>query len=250
MKTEDKKYWLNEYGERYWYKREKLNKLSFLYIIDYDSNSQVAEDHYERCANDYCRCSTLHPTINSFDYKEIANHIIESFKIKNEKTKNDILDVCSTLAIDDFECNVCGGYYGEEMDSITISNSIILRKLDEVIDIQTARKNKLSKIDIVSGRVFIDDVKVKNILVREYGYLLDDMKNAKFSVIEIDTKDIVFPQKNYSKNLSVTKVSGYKNHQGICGVVRMKGGKYHVVDGYHRITANLSKPRIKVILYS
>jgi len=51
MKTEDKKYWLNEYGERYWYKREKLNKLSFLYIIDYDSNSQVAEDHYERCAN-------------------------------------------------------------------------------------------------------------------------------------------------------------------------------------------------------
>ena len=83
----------------------------------------------------------------------------------------------------------------------------------------------------------------------EYGYLLDGMKDADFSLIEVDPKDIVFPQKNYSKKLSSEKVKGYKSHQGICGVVRIKGGKYHVVDGYHRITANLSKPRIKVILY-
>ena len=234
--------------------REKLRELSFLYCIDYDSNSEVAFDHYERCADDYCRCSTLHPTINSIDYKEIAKYIIDEFKIENEKVKYCIERICSTLNIDDFECNVCGGYYGEEMDSIVIDNYSILNKLEEVIDIKLARKRKLDKIEaeaVLPGkRVKVDSEKIRKVLELEYGYLLNDMSDATFSIIEVDPKDIVFPQKNYLKTLSSEKIKGYKNHQGICGVVRLKGGKFNVVDGYHRISANLYKPKIRVILYT
>ena len=99
-------------------------------------------------------------------------------------------------------------------------------------------------------RVKVDSEKIRKVLELEYGYLLNDMSDATFSIIEVDPKDIVFPQKNYLKTLSSEKIKGYKNHQGICGVVRLKGGKFNVVDGYHRISANLYKPKIRVILYT
>ena len=129
--------------------REKIHNLNFLYYgVDYDSNSRVAYDHDERCADDYCRCSTLHPTITAIHYKEIANYIMGCFEVVNEKSKDEILKVCSTLTIDDFECNVCDGYYGEEMDSIVIEGYHALNRLEEAIDIKLARKRKLEKLKL------------------------------------------------------------------------------------------------------
>lgn len=224
--------------------RNILNNLDFSSYVDYDSNREVAYDHDERCKDDYCRCSTLNPTINSFNYKDIVKLICEQFKIENEKTIYCIDRICSTLTIEDFYCNVCGGYYGEEMDSIVIENYDILNKLEENIDIKLARKKKISKIN---DSVKLDN-NIRNILIMEYGYLLEDLKNASFSVIEIDPKHIILSQPDHAKNLNKNKVDGYKNHQGICGIVKEKNGIYKVIDGYHRITANLNKSKIKVIL--
>lgn len=224
--------------------RDILKELDFSSYIDYDSNSEQDENHYELCKDDYCRCSTMHPIIQSFDYKHISNRINEEFDIVNEKIKYCVERICSTLTIEDFECHVCGGYYGEEMDGITIDNFDILNKLEENIDIIVARKNKLKKINISS----IEDEKIRNILIMEYGYLLDDLKTSTFSVIEVDTKNIILPQEEHANNLNEDKVKSYKNHSGICGIVREKNGKYKVIDGYHRITANLNKSKIKVIL--
>jgi hypothetical protein len=227
--------------------KEILKDLDFSNDIDYDTNSEQAEDHDERCEGDYCRCSTLHPTINSFGYAEIADRICEQFNIVEEKTKYCIERICSTLTIGDFYCHVCGGYYGEEMNGITLDNYEIVDKLEEIIDIKTARKKKLKQLNEISKSELSDD-KIRQILIMEYGYLLDELKISSFSVIEIDTQDIIFPQEEHSKNLNKDKVNGYKNHSGICGIVKEKNGKYKVIDGYHRITANLNKTSIKVIL--
>lgn len=221
-----------------------LKDIDYIGYIDYDSNPEEAYDHDERCKDDYCRCTTLHPTINSFDYKDIVKRICEQFNIENEKIIYCIDRICSTLKNEDFYCNVCGGYYGEEMDSIVIDNYDILNKLEENINIKLARKNKIAKIN---ESVELDD-NIRNILIMEYGYLLDDLKNATFSIIEIDPKHIILSQTEHAKNLNKDKVNGYKNHQGICGVVKEKNGIYRVIDGYHRITANLNKSKIKVIL--
>jgi len=224
--------------------REQLRKLDFHYYIDYELNSEQAEDHYERCANDYCRCTTISPEVRSFDYKEVVRIIVEHFAIENEKVKYCVERICSTLTKDDFYCDKSGGYYGEELDSICIDNYEVLNKLEEVIDIKVARKKKLDKINEENK---VDD-QIRKVLVMEYGYLLDDLKTSKFSVIEINPQDIIFPQEEYAKKLSIKKIEGYKNHFGICGIVKAKGSKYKVIDGYHRITANLKKSKIKVIL--
>lgn len=224
--------------------RDILKEIDFSGYIDYDSNPEEAYDHNERCKDDYCRCTTLHPTINSFDYKNIVTRICEQFNITNEKIIYCIDRICSTLTNDDFYCNVTGGYYGEELDSIVIEDYNILNKLEENIDIKLARKNKLAKID---ESVELDD-KIRNILIMEYGYLLEDLKTATFSIIEIDPKNIILSQEEHANNLNKDKVNGYKNHQGICGIVKEKNGIYRLIDGYHRITANLNKSKIKVIL--
>jgi hypothetical protein len=221
--------------------------------FDYDYDSNVAPDHYERCANDYCRCSTIeNACVTSIDYKGIAKAVINEFDIVydkelNSRVINDIEKVCKTITKDDFYCDVCGGYYGEELDSITLDNSIILKRLEEVIDLKKARKAKLNKLN--DGRVVIDSEIVKDILIKEYGYLLDDLVDADFSVIDVDTSDIVLPNREYADKVKNSDLSGYKNHRGICGVVRYDNGKYRVIDGYHRVTVNLKKSKIKVILY-
>ena len=225
--------------------RDTLKEIDFSYYgVDYDSNSETHENHDELCKDDYCRCSTMSPVINSIDYREISKYIIDNLAITNEKIQYCVERICSTLTIEDFECHVCGGYYGQEMDGITIENYKILDKLEESIDIIVSRKNKLKKLNDVS----VSDDKIRNILIMEYGYLLVDLKISTFSIIEIDTNDIIFPQEEHSKNLNDDKVKSYKNHSGICGIVKEKNGKYKVIDGYHRITANLNKPIIKVIL--
>jgi hypothetical protein len=228
--------------------REILKELDFLYYgIDYDSNPEKAEDHDERCKDDYCRCTTLHPTINSIDHIQIAQRIYEKFNITEEKTKYCIERICSTLKYDDLYCDVCWGYYGQEMDSIKIDNYEILDKLEEAIDIKLLRKNKLKKLNEISN-LELSDEKIRQILIMEYGYLLDELKKSTFSVIEIDPKYIIFPQEEHAKNLNEDKVIVYKNHSGICGIVKEKNGMYKVIDGYHRITANMNKSLIKVIL--
>lgn len=224
--------------------RKILKDLDFLYCVDYDSNSEQAEDHYERCKDDYCRCSTLHPTINSINYKDVVERICTQFNIQNEKMIYCIERVCSTLKAEDFYSNVCGGYYGEEMDSIVLENYEILDELESIIDIKLARKKKINKLNELSE---LDD-KIRRVLVLEYGYLLEDLKTSSFSVIEIDPKHIILSQTDHAKNLNKEKVKGYSNHLGICGIVKEKNGIYRVIDGYHRITANLNKPKIKVIL--
>jgi len=237
---------------------EALKNLGFEYCngFDYEDNREYAYDHDERCKDDYCRCTSLSPEVTSFDYKGIVERIVSTFEIKNERIITDIESICKTLTLDDFDCDVCGGYYGEELESIRIGNFSILRKLEETIDLVLSRRNKLKKINASVGIttpvrmnvVEVDSKKVEKILIDEYGYLLDSVKNRTFYVIEVDTSDVVLPQKDYAKNLNATKISGYRNRQGICGIVRKVGEKYHVIDGYHRVTAKLKNSKIKLIL--
>jgi len=234
-----------------------LSNMDFQYAngFDCETNREQAYDHYERCANDYCRCSTISPEITDFTSKGISKQIIEQFDIEyiiiNKRVITEIEKVCDTITIDDFYCDVCAGYYGQELESITIDNTGILRKLEEAIDIVVARKRKIEKLNKVCDYaeiVEVDSKKVEKILIDEYGYLLDSLKNSDYVVIEVDTCDIVLPQKDYAKNLNKAKIKGYRNRQGICGIVKNVGDKFHVIDGYHRVTANLKKDKIKVIL--
>jgi len=225
--------------------KKELVNIDFEYsgCIDYEAESIQSPDHDTICANDYCRCSTMNMYINSINNDEISKYICDKFDIKDNIIKNRVLNICRKLTIDDFECHVCGGYYGEETDGITLENYNIISELELAIDIKKSREKKLQLIKLSEK----ENEKIKKILISEYGYLLDKLKNSNFSEIEISTSDVIFPSKIQSDNVGKKYLYSYKKHK-ICGIVRQKGDKYLVIDGYHRITANLKNEKIKVIL--
>lgn len=230
-----------------------IEKIDFSYTsaIDYDYNRVQADDHDESCADDYCRCSTIEDCVitkvNQVEFVRVIKEYL-SIDTGNDSFNNDIINICKDLSDTDFSFNICGGYYGEEMGSITLESHIV-NKLTNIFCVKAYRREKLKKIELNQKKSdYILDEYVKRILTEEYGYVLDSLKNSRFTIIEVNTKDIVFPQKDYNEFIKNSNLSGYKNKKGICGLVKKVDKKYHVIDGYHRINANLDKEKVKVIL--
>jgi len=230
-----------------------IRDINFQYTgaIEYDYHNMTAYDHDTRCADDYCRCSTIEDCsitkVNPVEFAKLIKGQLD-IDINDDSFNNDIIDVCKNLTTYDFIFDVCSGYYGEEIDRITLESHVV-NKLANIFCIKAYRREKLKKINFnIKNDDYILDEYVKKILTEEYGYVLDSLKNSKFTIIEISTSDIEFPQKNYNEFVKKSDLSGYQNKKGICGLVKKSGRKYLVIDGYHRINANLDKKTIKVIL--
>lgn len=231
----------------------RIRNINFSYssAIDYDYDRVEAPDHDERCANDYCRCTTLENfVINNIDADSFLNLLKDHLDIDNINLfRNDIIKICEKLRTEDFEFNTSHGYYGEELDSIQLENYDVINKIANIFSIKAYRREKLKKIIANSEEVdYVLDEYVKKILIDEYGYVLESLIDSKFKIVEIDTKDVIFSQKEYNEFIKSQNLSTYENKEDICGIVKSIDGKYHVIDGYHRINANINKSFIKVIL--
>lgn len=100
----------------------------------------------------------------------------------------------------------------------------------------------MQKLNVIESQL------IRENLIKEYGYLLPFLQTCSFYIIEITPDLIEFGQADYFDTLTPDKVKSYKNFNGIMGLVRKSGNKYRVIDGYHRLKANLSNPISKVIL--
>lgn len=217
--------------------------------IDYDYDRMESPDHYERCAGDYCRCTTLENfVISKINIDRLVEFLKSNLEINHNLFDKDIVKICEGLDKEDFIFETSGGYYGEELDSVRIDNGKIVNSLASLFSIKGYRKEKLKKIISNTNNNYISDDYVKKILIEEYGYILESLKNSKFKIIDVNTNDIIFPQKEYNIFIKSKNLSGYKNRKGICGLVKMVDDKYHVIDGYHRINSNINRNFIKVIL--
>lgn len=228
----------------------KLSEMDFSCLVEYDYDREVADDHYETCANDYCRCSTIvNFTITKIYTTKIIEHIKEyiNFSSNVELLNDDISKIFNNLTDDDFDVNICNGYYGEELNTIKLQQHVV-NKLANILCVKAYRKEKLNKINFYSKRDDNFDEYVKKILTEEYGYLLSSLENSNFTIIEVNTSDIVFPQIEYNEYVKSDNLTSYKNKKGVCGLVKKVDNKYYVIDGYHRINANLNNNKIKVIL--
>lgn len=124
---------------------------------------------------------------------------------------------------------VVGGYYGDEIGDVYL-DKITFNLIIELCE-------KVLSFDNLSD-------KIKYVLSIEYGYLLDDIYNSEFDLIEIDKSDIDFSalNKNYISNIEKSLPLKHNNYIFYGddynlprGIVRKFGNKYKIVDGYHRI---------------
>ena len=220
----------------------KKNNLK--YSVEYDTEESHNCDEYG--CDPYCHCGVIDRIIVKYDKKTSFNFVNEFWK--DMTTPSYLSSVLAErylsrrITSDDFTYEACRGYYGEELDSITLENR--------------------SALDEFEG--FSDNTeRLYEWLTLEYGRVLPEIYDAcsfwKLDLINIsDIEDRTLPKLNKSflleNYLTEIKKPG-KSKTGATAFVQQhwihkdhskyfaplclptKDGKYRLIDGRHRFFA-------------
>ena len=228
----------------------KIVNKSFQYCTEYDYDSLTSCSENGCDDEGICRCSTIENAhIISVNITSMINDIYPSYFDKSLATKRnatinsilggvskeiDIYTIDRILRINkvyeptNWEINVCGGYYGQEIDNIILEDSIA-RKLEEQID------EALSIIELTT--------RVEYLLKLEYGHILPSLQNCQYSVETIERDKIIFGNNNHYKKVNLKNIDHYSdnNYNSIRGIVLKKDEEYRLIDGYHRCSSTNNK---------
>lgn len=237
-----------------------LNTIDFNYILDadYDRSECVCDPN----DYDYCRCtSIINARIDDYDIKKVVDTIYNQYyddttvagkrNIKINGIINGIsyhLDkyfIYRLLVINkvfndgwEWEFDISGGYYGEEMNSVSM-DSFLATKLNEQVDKVIKFKTIKEKVDYC--------------LELEYGELTQRSIDCKeYEIIDITLAVIDEKSMNTDHIKTVKNETNYYSDYPKDlprGIVRKTANGYAIVDGYHRIYGLPDKTKgFKVLL--
>ena len=234
--------------------KQDLNmlKLDYTYSTDYNYHTEHSCESSGCYDEGICRCGQIEDTyVNSVNLSSLTREIYFQFipeNVKSRKRETRISEILYGGPIVDqyciyrilvinkafdtsyWEVNICGGYYGQEIDDVTIDASILF-KINEQCE-------KLFQLETLSE-------KLRYVLELEYGFLLDDVKDCEFELISIYKNHIDFKKlnQNHINNVKMEDLSHYNisNYDLPRGIVRGEIDNYKVIDGFHRIIASDDK---------
>jgi hypothetical protein len=216
---------------------------NFRYNVNYDYSDYRNCDAYGCDDEGICRCGTIENAhvltvdIPSIVNEIYANHFDNSLATKRNSTINSILGGVSKeidiYTIDrilrinkayeptNWEVQVCGGYYGQEIDDIILEDSVA-QKIENQIN------EALSIIDLTS--------RIEYLLKLEYGNILPALQGRQYSLETVERDSIIFGSDEHYRKVNTKNLNHYsdKNYQGIRGIALVKDGKFRLIDGYHR----------------
>ena len=214
----------------------KFERTNLQYEVDYDyQRSECTCNAYED--GDYCRCTTIERAwVESINVKLVIKKLYDKYcKDRSDMNEYCFDRICTAFKIYDkdyYDVESCGGYYGEEIESVYfINESKVVDAFLEVLKFET------------------DIEKIKFVLELEYGYLLDKVKNTTVAYIfPVATKTIELPQQEYFVRLDKEVIEDYKNRKLPVAVCLECGGRYKLIDGYHRFVANKDRATNQIII--
>jgi hypothetical protein len=228
--------------------------ISNLNNIDlYEDGVEISYSREYNClengCRDICRCSIIVDIETKVDTNRIIEKIYNIYFDDSLETKRnsklsellwDIGDNINLYTIDrisryfkiwdNIEVNKTGGFYGEEIESVKISNS---EKLVELI-------NKGLSINDLNSRI-------EYLLDLEYGYLLPELEKRNWELSEINIDDIEIRNESHLESVYNKDLKHYDTYKGIMGVVILtKNDKWRLIDGYHRLS-KVKKGKVKIL---
>lgn len=214
----------------------KFERTNLQYEVEYDyERSQCTCNAYED--GDYCRCTTIERAwVEVINVKLVIKKLYDKYCKDPSNINEYCFDrICTAFKIYDkdyYEVESCGGYYGEEIEgAYFINESKVVDAFLEVLKVET------------------DIEKIKFVLELEYGYLLDKVKNTTVAYIStVYTRAIDLPQQEYFVRLNKEVIEDYKNRKLPVAVCLECGGRYKLIDGYHRFVANKDRATNQIII--
>lgn len=190
-----------------------------------------------QCSPDYCRCGVISNARVTKISPSHARSLVDEFVDGNEVERLlAFLFFRHCLDADSFYVATCGGYYGEEVDGVTLDSN------------QVGHFNTLIADNDIHAILAM-------ILTHHYGYVLPDILDYKeWEIRTVSPKDIYVPKAGAQQ---VTDV-GYENWDDAglpsyypgCIVIPCCDDKLKIIDGFHRWTNFNSKKkrrRVKVL---
>jgi hypothetical protein len=178
-----------------------------------------------------CRCERLENVRVEEDSIDLE-YIAEFFMTKKEaKAQDNILKYCIERLLvisnmydpDNWDVDTCGGYYGEEICSVRMYN-------DPSPFYELIEKSNVER--------------VKYILEKEYGYLLDELKSkTKARVVHPEIEDIKPVQNSYPKMVDGSMYG--ERWLPYCVCVK-EDGVYRIIDGHHRYASAMARGLTKI----
>jgi hypothetical protein len=196
--------------------------LKYDYYIDRDCFEAGCDDE------GICRCGKITDEKVSDIKRSVLDHLVQKIKLrKNGKIKdyhlvvkdntffeycvNRLYSINKLYEPDSWEITISGGYYGQEIDSVSPTNSFF----DDVV--QLAKLNPQERINYV--------------LTREYGYVHEKLRNKVFIERTVPTKYLVIGNE-YRKIYQ--KIYDDKEYKLPIGIYLRKNNKFVLIDGYNR----------------
>jgi hypothetical protein len=216
---------------------------SFKYCTDYDYDANRDCEHHGCHDEGICRCGTIvNAHIISVNIPSMVDEIYSeyfdnSLATKRNSTINtilggvskeiDIYTIDRILRINgayepsNWDIQICGGYYGQEIDDIILEDSIA-RKIEDQIN------EAFSIIDLTS--------RIEYLLKLEYGEVLPVLQGCQYSIEMVERDSIIFGSDEHYRKVNTKNLQHYsdKNYEGIRGIALVKDNKFRLIDGYHR----------------
>ena len=221
----------------------KIVGVDFNYCVNYDYDGYTSCSESGCDEEGICRCSTIEDAhvvsvnITSMAEKIHYSYYDNSLSTKRNSTINSILGGVSKeidlYTIDrilrinkayepsNWEVQVCGGYYGQEIDDVILYDSVA-KKIEDDID------KAFDVIDLTE--------RIEFLLMLEYGSILPELKGRQYSIETIERDSIIFGSDSHYRKVNTESLDHYsdRNYKGIRGIALSKGDKLRLIDGYHR----------------
>jgi hypothetical protein len=221
----------------------KIVGTNFRYHTDYDYNDYRDCSAYGCDEEGICRCGTIEDAhvisvnIPNMVNEIYANYFDDTLATRRNSTINSILGGVSKeidiYTIDrilrinkvyeptNWEVQVCGGYYGQEIDDIILDDSVA-RKVEDELD------KAFDIIDLTS--------RIEYLLMLEYGEILPALQGRQYSIETVERDSIIFGSDEHYRKVNTKNLEHYsdKNYTGIRGIALVKDDRYRLIDGYHR----------------
>jgi hypothetical protein len=233
-----------------------LKDITFQYngvYVEYNYNNDC--ENYGCDEEGICRCGTIYDEhVESVDVSLLVKKIYDDFFEQGKAadrnnaineilygigkdidiyTIDRILRSYKIWEVENWNIEVEGGYYGQEVGDVTIKESIA-DKIEEELWIVFSLPTLKEKIEYL--------------LKVEYGKILPEIADSNYESIVIDKDDIIFGVESHLKKVMKKDLDFYsdKKYNGIRGIVKKSGDKWIVIDGYHRIFST-KFPKVKVL---
>ena len=213
--------------------KPSISKLPFIYMVNYETTTSYEDD-----GDEYSRINGV--TIKSVTVSSVLNAAYKEFRLKKDNLlgrygMSRILSVHGIFDTKNYEASWGYGYYGDEVQAVRFTGQ--LRDIDKALH-QYLGFGTLKE-------------KVEHLLVCEYGYLLEALKDRKWEEAKVDKELLVFGNTNHYHKLDRNVVGQYADWDLLHAVCVKDGDRYRIMDGYHRSAALLQSNHRKAhIVYA